>query len=499
MDGSGRRKRRSILVLICGLAAVMAMGESPDRAEADRLAEAIKARVAQATQFTDASTTTVGVTAFESLATPSSWEEIWPEGTGELTRTVEARLWNAPIRASLDKHGSVYLPKRDKPYHISEPIVLKSGQRIKADPEAEIRLIPKSNTCMVRNANVVDGKNKPVPEEAPFDTGILIEGGIWNTLSTRRGLLNGNGKGWINRGDSSISANGVILLSRVRGAVVRNLTMRQTGLHGIQISACRDFRVEGIIFDEHRQDGVHIDGPTSYGVVRDIRGVTWDDFVALIGWGWKGLDPTYGQIDHVLVEAIDGTSQRAMRLLPGTKTFDNGVKLPCPIVDCVFRDIRNIKSFSVYDQPPVWGQETDCCDPIGTVSNVYFKGLAFDRPTHFRIALHVDGFSIDDVRLNFNPGPDYRLVEFGAMSATAKRKPDDPSTWVDVYNPNADFTVRRFRLSNVRVKTAEGVRELPDPHTRLVRVTNQKLNPDYPRTTPRGGTGKAIFLDGGDR
>ena len=38
------------------------------------------------------------------------------------------------------------------------------------------------------------------------------------------------------------------------------------------------------------------------------------------------------------------------------------------------------------------------------------------------------------------------------------------------------------------------MKPLPDPEARLVKVSDQKLNPDYPRTTPRGGTGKAYWI-----
>ena len=40
------------------------------------------------------------------------------------------------------------------------------------------------------------------------------------------------------------------------------------------------------------------------------------------------------------------------------------------------------------------------------------------------------------------------------------------------------------------VRTRDSQTDLPTD--RLVRVIEQKLNPDYPKTTPRGGTGKGI-------
>ncbi|MDD5707066.1 MAG: GDSL-type esterase/lipase family protein [Kiritimatiellae bacterium] len=478
--------------LLAGLTSASMASEATQSA-ADELASRIAARVEQAVTYASVSATYATVTEFESFATNSTWKEVWPEGTGEVTRVVEAKLWNAAIQAALDKTGAAYLPKRDRPYYISDPIVLKSGQRLKADRDAEIRLMPGSSVCMVRNEHIVGGNEKPVPTDVASDTNILIEGGVWTTLATSPVQRNGNNLGWMSRQDHSIPTYGVILLSNVRAAAVRNVTVKESDYYALQIANCRDFLIDGVRLDNHRKDGVHINGPSSYGVVRNVSGQPGDDIVALNAWDWPAINPCFGPIDNILVEKVLFAAPGCeIRLLPGTKLYADGTKLACPISDCVLHEIKNIGNFKIYDQPPAWSRETDYCDPIGKVSNVYFKGLVFDRQAAFRIAVHVDGLSVEDVQLNFAPSPDYRLVEFGALSGTAKRKPDDPSTWVDVYNPDADFTVRRFRLSNVRAKAANGWARVPV--TNLVRVTNQKLNPDYPKTTPRGGTGKAIFL-----
>jgi hypothetical protein len=42
--------------------------------------------------------------------------------------------------------------------------------------------------------------------------------------------------------------------------------------------------------------------------------------------------------------------------------------------------------------------------------------------------------------------------------------------------------------------TANGMRPLPDAESRLVKISDQKPNPDYPKTTPRGGKGRAIVI-----
>jgi hypothetical protein len=475
----------------------------PDIA-ADQLAGQIEARVRQATSAARPPGQEASVAQFERLAVTASWTEVWPSaGGGEATHVVEAKLWNAPIRATLAKHGAVFLPKRDKPYYINDPIVLKSGQRLCADREAEIRLVPGSNTCMVRNERLVSGQGGPIPAAFKPDTQIVIEGGIWTTLATSPTESNGNLHGRSARRPKVPSCHGVIILSNVRGVVIRNVVVRQSRAHAAQLSNCREFLVEGVTFDDHRRDGIHVNGPASYGVIRNIRGVTGDDFVALNAWDWRNTAPAFGPIHHVLVEAIHGNPQLGgtdeIRLLPGTKTFADGAKLDCPIHDCVFRDLHDIRTFKIYDQPNLeLGRDRDFCDPIGTLRNVYFDKLTSNRACRFQVAVNVDGLSINDVQLNFDVDPPdkngYRLVEIGPMSQTFKFNANDPSRWVELFSPDRDVTIRGFRLTNVSVKAGQGVTPLLHAQARLVKVADQKPNPDYPKTTPRGGTGKAILL-----
>jgi polygalacturonase len=161
------------------------------------------------------------------------------------------------MQAALAKHGAVFLPNRDKPYYINDPIVLKSGQRLSADSKTEIRLVPNTSTCMVRNEHPIDGSDRPLPADAKPDTQILIEGGIWTTLATgltSGGLYqyNGNGLAWSTRQKTgippAIHCHGVIFLSNVRGVAVRNLVVRQSGSYALHMSNCREFLVEGVIF-----------------------------------------------------------------------------------------------------------------------------------------------------------------------------------------------------------------------------------------------------------
>ena len=120
--------------------------------------------------------------------------------------------------------------------------------------------------------------------------------------------------------------------------------------------------------------------------------------------------------------------------------------------------------------------------------------MVFNCPGHFQIAAHVDRFAIDDVQLRFAPNETFKLVEIGPMSATCKMNPNDPSKWVELFSPDKDVTVRGFRLTKVSVVKDGLSVPLADASARLVKVADQQLNPDYPKSIPRGGTGKAILI-----
>jgi len=497
-----------LAAVLVGLAGVARRGG------AEALADGIQARVGQrcAAALAARAKAQAGAPALETfrpLVRTGSWTEVWPDPDGmDCPRTVTGEVWTAAIQASLDRHATVRIPGRSQPYYLDGPIVLKSGQSLVADAKAEFRLQPGVNTCMVRNENIVGAQGGPVPAGAEPDRDLSVEGGIWTTLATSRRAWNGNARGRSAQQNDVPGCHGVILLNNVCGAVVKGVVIRQARAFGVHVSNSRDFLVEGVAFEDHGRDGVHVNGPASYGVIRNVRGVTHDDFVALNAWEWRGYTPTFGTIHHVLVEDVSGTGRVSadpasplpdgtaeLRLLPGTKVFADGSRLACDIADCVFRTLTDIRTVKMYDQPNLEaGRDNDFADPIGSVRNVTFSGLVFNRPGRFQIATHVEGLRIVDVQLGFVPSGSFSLVEIGPMSATYKPKPDDPATWTEIFSPDRDVTVRAFRLDNVRVRQGNGFAPFADAGSRLVKVADQKPNPGYPQTTPRGGTGTARLL-----
>ena len=227
--------------------------------------------------------------------------------------------------------GTLYIPACEKPYYLDGPLVLKSGQKLSADPTCEIRLKPGSNTCMVRNQNMVGFADQAAPEDTQPDTNITIEGGIWTTLNFTKDA-NGNHRGHSAKQNPVPGTHGVILLHNVRGATVRNVTVRQSRPFAIHLGNIRDFTIDGLTLDRHGRDGVHVDGPASDGTIRKVSGDSHDDPVSLTAWDWRQYSASFGPIHHITIEHITGAPVEkhgtdAIRLLPGIKSFSDGSTL----------------------------------------------------------------------------------------------------------------------------------------------------------------------------
>jgi hypothetical protein len=427
-----------------------------------------------------------------------TWTEKWPDKTGQLqTITVTAEVWTQAFQADLDANGVLHIPARDKPYYLDGPLVLKSGQKLMADAKAEIRLKPGTNTCMVRNERVATLNTKPVPRDQPLDTDISIEGGIWTTLAVTRAESNGNVRGASSRQKAAFGTHGVILLQNVRGVSVKNVTICQSRPFGVHLANAHEFSVENITLENHGRDGVHVNGPACDGLIRSVRGDPHDDNVALNAWEWKNYAPSYGPIERIVIEDVTGAPEgvpaaNSIRILPGVKRFDDGTTLDCPIHDITLRHITDIRDFKLYDQPNLEvGRANDFSVGIGTLKNIVFEKLTFNRPGSIQVHANTNGLTLREAKLLFALAADYHLLELGPKSATYKGAPGaDPSRWTEIFSPDLDCTVRRVSITGVRARDSQA--DLPIEQ--VVKVIEQKPNPDYPKTTPKGGTGKGIWI-----
>jgi hypothetical protein len=425
-------------------------------------------------------------------------------------RDVTGSIWSDAIERCLKENGSAFIPRTAAPIYIDRPIVLQSGNRLVVHPATEILLkIGVAGTCMVRNANVVFAQARPVEMCAGADEDILIEGGIWSDQ-----LNEGHGRGGAYDQEGSMPGScGAFLLHNVSRIVVRNVRFRDCSAFAIQLGNASDFVIENITFDE-TADGIHIEGPSVRGIIRHIAGKTNDDAVALNAWDWDDSSLAFGPITDVLVEDVEiqpGYTWSELRLLPGTKVFPNGETVACDIRRCMFRNVRGVHTFKMYDQPNVSKPEQDFADPIGKMSDLFFADIVVDGISKsdyydkssdgvFDICADIDGISISNVRFNYTPGEADMaryLVSVGPKALTWARGKTPEDGWKEVFNPNANPVVRALTVKGVY---------LPDPDrpgahvscadvTKLVNAHRLSLNPDFPHTMPRGGTGCGRVVD----
>ena len=432
------------------------------------------------------------------LVTTRQWTEQHTDDAGGVqANAITAEIWTAAFQRRIDETNRLEIPARDQPYYLDGPLVLPAGATLIADPTAEIRLVPGANTCLVRNEHLVGFADQPVPEDCRPDTDITIEGGIWTTtLATTAEAPRGNVRGHSHRKRPVPGTHGVILLHNVRGVRVRNVTVRKSRPFAVHLGNVQDFVVDGLTLDRHLRDGVHVSGPAADGLIRNVRGVSRDDPVALTAWDWRQYAPSFGPIERIIIEDITGSppgasTNNAIRLLPGVKQFADGSLLPCPVREIMLRRITDITEFKCYDQPnlelPVGSDQTA---GIGRLENIRFEQLTFHRPGTIELHADTDGLVIDGATLAFDPPPAWHLLAIGPKSMTYKGRQTDPTKWREIFSPDRDCTVRNVAISGVRL--AGAAEDLP--LERVVNVIEMQPNPAYPRTTPKGGTGKGRWV-----
>lgn len=432
-----------------------------------------------------------------SLVVTGTWVERRPASDGRVVPgEVTGEIWTAAFQRRIDQTRRLEIPARPEPYYLDGPLVLPAGATLVAAPQAEIRLVPGTGTCMVRNEHVVGFADGPVPADCQPDADITIQGGIWTTLATAPGESNGNTRGHSSRHEPVPGCHGVILLHNVRRVTVRDVTIRESRPFGVHLGNAREFTVDGVTLDRQGRDGVHVDGPASVGVIRRVSGDSRDDPVSLTAWDWRQYSATFGPISDIVVEDIVGAPEDrqgtdAIRLLPGVKRFPDGTLLDCPISNVVLRRVTDIREFKCYDQPNLEVPAgTDQSERVGRLENVRFEELLFRRPGTIEVHADTDGLVIEGVTLACAVPDTWHLLAIGPKSQTYQGRSTDPSSWREIFAPDRDCTVRNVRIAGVRLAGTDG--ELP--LDRLVRVVEQRPNPEYPRTTPRGGTGRGHWV-----
>lgn len=409
----------------------------------------------------------------------------------EYKHLAEGNVWNKAIQAALDEKKNVYIPYMGEPIFLDDAIFMDSGCNLKIAENQEIKLCPNVNVCMIRNRNIIPGNFGYVEQYNP-DEYITVQGGIWS--SEQNSLL------CIDKFKSSIGGFSHFLFSNVKHLNITDVTFAGgCASYAIQITNAYDFYVNHIEFYNHKKDGVHIDGPSKYGIISNLKGKNLgDDMVAILAWDWYRSGVTHGDIERILVENVEGDNNE-LRLLAGRKEYPNKTTHDCAVRDCVIENVSGIYTHKMYYQPNcanvTHGNDFDSALNVGEMSNIYFKNISFpclresgfnDIPVYglFDILADCENLHFEDISISQSceelASKNISLINVGPLSAPYKIT-EDPKDWGDLFDANAVCTVKDIHLKNI---TFQG-KEETDPK-KLVKETRQKPNPDNPRL---GGNG----------
>lgn len=202
----------------------------------------------------------------------------------------------------------VELPVPKKEYLIDKPLRIHSNQELKLPRYCRIKLAAGSNCHMVVNADFENGNKN-----------ITLTGGIWdyNNLEQDKNpqYVKIIEKAVPPRKGTDVT---VMRFKNVKDIHISNLTVKDPVTYAIWLDMASYFTVENIVFDFNlgnpkpaNMDGVHVDGNSHYGTIRNIKGKCYDDLVA-----FNADEGSDGSISHIDVDGLYAEDcHSAVRLL----------------------------------------------------------------------------------------------------------------------------------------------------------------------------------------
>ena len=224
----------------------------------------------------------------------------------------------------------VKLPAPKSMYLISRPLELPSNFKLVLPRFAVIRLADNSNCFMLKNKtqfrfcwHVKAGASDndffcgdiPCTEyKGPaISENIEVEGGIWDF----------NNQGQLPNPQQHQSENDeysgyCMFFFSVKHLRISSVTMRNPINFAITLDSVSYFTVENIDFDFNRgnpslinMDGIHINGNSHFGVIRNLKGTCYDDLIAL-----NADEGSCGNITNITIDGIYSENcHSAVRLL----------------------------------------------------------------------------------------------------------------------------------------------------------------------------------------
>ncbi len=198
----------------------------------------------------------------------------------------------------------VELPTPEKYYLISKTLKIHSYQELRLPRYCMIRLTDNANCVMLANADRENG-----------NVHITVSGGIWdynnlhqqaNPLLHDISYLATDDKPMPLGLDPDIYWGWPMHFLRVDNLTVRDLTLKDPVTFACTLDTVKWFTVENIVFDFNHgnpypvnMDGIHLNGNCHYGTIRNIKGATYDDLIAL-----NSDEGSNGPITHIDIDGL---------------------------------------------------------------------------------------------------------------------------------------------------------------------------------------------------
>ncbi len=440
---------------------------------------------------------------------------------GEVT-TTKSEIWTKAIQKALDENECVYIPNMGKRIFLDNSLIMHTNNKLKVDSEQVITLAPKTNVCMVKSDNIINGNDEYVTRNNPT-CDIAVEGGIWDVLTYKNvsdaetiikdgkvfkkdentDLLNGNTLLRFDKENSIQGVFAIMLFSNVKNLIVKNMVMANSLSYGVQVCNCEGVFIENILFENYHKDGIHLNGPAKYVHINEMSGKNMgDDLVALNAWDWAISSMTNGTIEKTLVENIHSVHSE-LRLLPGRKVYSNGTKADCDIRDTVVRNVEGVYTFKMYAQP-YFVDTSDCSETVGVLDNVYLDNISFPEITAsglggiavgglFEVCADTNNVHFSNIKIE-NTMEDFKkvgipLIKVGPLSETFKFGSENPEDWREIMSPDDICTMENTYIGKVEFADKTVGEEEKDL---IIRATKMTINEDYPNTLPKGGTGYGV-------
>ena len=411
------------------------------------------------------------------------------------------KIWSEAFSFALKNYEDIIIPAGK--YYVDKSLVVPQNREIIADENAEIILIKEVKSLLLRNENVIDGSDEPIPKTAIKDENISITGGIWGEENDER--LGYGKSGCFDEKNSMVGISTCFLFSNVKNLTLKNLTFRHTAGFAIQMGNISDFAVENICFDGCYADGLHINGGTESGTVKNLYGHTEDDLIALNAYDWDNSSINFGKIENLVVDGVKceagGNVHKSIRIQPGIYPYKNGEKEDCFVKNLTIKNVSGVACFKMYLQTPAYTTFPEKNIGVGRMENILFENISADtsepvdkQPNYlsgntvtgnfatFEIGSNVKNLTFNNVKTVLNKAiyPNSYFIAVGPKTQYIAEKK------LELFDPYVCCTVQRINFDNVYINN-----EKKDDLTGFIKeISYDNL---YPSALPFG-KGKIISV-----